>query len=188
MSISIKLNMTWFDKETKINRLDYFSVRWEDHFILINSYPFIKKISGEIYIDVSAKGYGRIRFKGKRWLVHRVIAVIAGILKDNELVIDHIDGNPTNNSPLNLRECSVKTNLRNCKISLKNKSGVCGVYSQTTKRKYMYYVVQWSDDNGRHRKLFRYNEENKEEKFKEATELRDKIISTHGYTTRHGKE
>ncbi len=44
-----------------------------------------------------------------------------------DLDIDHIDGNSLNNTPSNLRLVSITTNLRNSKISKRNKSGVTGV-------------------------------------------------------------
>jgi hypothetical protein len=43
-------------------------------------------------------------------------------------VIDHIDGNTTNNRIENLRDVTRKTNSRNMKRSKANKSGVTGVF------------------------------------------------------------
>ena len=64
------------------------------------------------------KGYHRIELKyevgkAKKFLIHRLVyQTFIGELKD-ELVIDHIDGNRTNNHYLNLRLCTQKENIQN---------------------------------------------------------------------------
>ena len=45
-----------------------------------------------------------------------------------DMVIDHIDGNPLNNTWSNLREISGGENVRNQKLSKNTRSGVTGVY------------------------------------------------------------
>ena len=67
-----------------------------------------------------------IRVKGKLNLAHRLAWLyVYGLWPKG--VIDHIDGNGTNNSISNLRDVSCKINSRNQKKSSLNKSGFTGV-------------------------------------------------------------
>ncbi len=71
------------------------------------------------------RGYLRVSIGGQRYLAHRIIyKMVTG--KEPE-VIDHIDGDPLNNSILNLRSVSVAENTRNAAVSVTNKTGVRGV-------------------------------------------------------------
>ena len=170
-----------------MNRLDYTSVQWSEYFELLNETPYIKRKDNKILnIDFSS-GYGRIRFRGKRWLIHRIRSTMGGILSDNSRLVDHIDGDTMNNHPNNLRECAATDNAKNVKSSGRNLSGKCGVYKQVAKQNYFYFVVQWSENVKRKRKLFRYNKDNELEKFEEACKFRDKIEIINGYSKRHGK-
>jgi hypothetical protein len=49
------------------------------------------------------------------------------MLDNDNLVVDHIDGNPANNLLSNLRVVSVRTNLQNSSMFRSNTSGVTGV-------------------------------------------------------------
>lgn len=65
--------------------------------------------------------------KGKeRYYDHHIVWVMIG--RPPVKAIDHIDGNPANNDPSNLREATQAQNLRNRRISSHNTSGVKGVY------------------------------------------------------------
>lgn len=71
--------------------------------------------------------YWRVGINNKDQLVHRIVYMIhTG--KELTLDIDHIDGNPANNSIENLRAVTHSQNLSNQKMSLKNTSGTTGVY------------------------------------------------------------
>ena len=52
-------------------------------------------------------------------------------------IIDHIDGNPSNNNLDNLREASHAENMRNSKIPTSNSSGFKGVYWCKTYKKWI---------------------------------------------------
>lgn len=59
--------------------------------------------------------------------MHRVVFALAyGRWPDG--VIDHIDGDPQNNSLSNLRDVTQSENSRNSRMSKRNTSGITGVY------------------------------------------------------------
>lgn len=71
-------------------------------------------------------GYYRLKIKGKSYLTHRVIFFMSnGHLPD---LIDHIDGDTTNNQSDNLREATKENNRWNCSPNKSTQSGVKGVY------------------------------------------------------------
>lgn len=71
-------------------------------------------------------GYLQVSVDGKQMLTHRIVFVLMhGYLPER---IDHIDGNPMNNRPDNLRAASHAENMRNARRQHNNKSGVKGVY------------------------------------------------------------
>lgn len=72
-------------------------------------------------------GYLRITLQGKVKYLHRIAwAMQYGEWPEGQ--IDHIDGNPSNNSIKNLRDVTPQENNRNRAIDRRNKSGVIGVF------------------------------------------------------------
>jgi len=70
--------------------------------------------------------------------------------------LDHIDGNPANNSIANLRECSMSQNLGNSKKRADNTSGYKGVYRSSYRK---HQNKPWTASlrlNGRNRFIGRY--------------------------------
>jgi len=76
---------------------------------------YLNKKSKYYYIGLDLKDYKAHRLA---WLY------VYGKLPK---VIDHIDGNPSNNSINNLRSCTIQQNMCNQKLRTDNKSGVKGV-------------------------------------------------------------
>lgn len=124
----------------------------------------------------------------KRRYTHRVIWELfyGEICKDKE--IDHIDGNPLNNSIGNLRLVTAKINKRNCKMNSRNTSGCAGV-SFVTVNGYDYYVVTYVDNNSNHKvKYFsclKLGHDLAKESAIAYREYQLKLIG--GYSERHGK-
>jgi hypothetical protein len=80
---------------------------------------------------IANNGYWTTKYSGKLYLNHRIIfAMHHGYWPE---LIDHIDGNPLNNDPLNLREASKSQNAQNAKLNKNNKSGIKGVYFDKTR-------------------------------------------------------
>lgn len=91
----------------------------------------IKRIGGRIPGTVvgyrSVKGVFHCKINLKHYLVHRIILELHGI--DTEgMLVDHVNGNPSDNRIENLRVCSPAENARNKKISVTSKTGIPGVY------------------------------------------------------------
>lgn len=79
-------------------------------------------------------GYVQVRLNGKLYLVHRLVFLYHhGHLPP---VLDHIDGNPTNNKIENIRKASTVENMRNRKINKNNTSTVKNVYFHKPSQKW----------------------------------------------------
>ena len=62
---------------------------------------------------VGSDGYWRVTIKGSSYRIHRIIWALTHGRDPMELVVDHRDGDPTNNHPDNLRACTESENLQN---------------------------------------------------------------------------
>ena len=91
--------------------------------------------AGSLAGNVNSNGRFYIRFQGNLYKAHR-LAWLLTYGKWPEKMIDHIDGNVSNNRISNLRDVSRSVNLQNQrKASSNNKSGFLGVsfHEQTAK-------------------------------------------------------
>ena len=126
----------------------------------------------------------------KTYFAHRIICKLNGTLIDENLVIDHIDGNPSNNILNNLRVVDRRTNSQNCSISVNNTSGITGVSYNTHNEYWEANVVDV--DGKRIRKVYscsKYGDSLAKElaiNFRQNTIER---LNKNGmnYTERHGK-
>lgn len=135
------------------------------------------------------------------YLAHRIIWEMHHGAIQNNMSIDHINGNSLDNNINNLRLVPHKINVRNCKQRIDNKSGAVGVvYIESVDNRAgrtcisKRWVAQWSDlDHKRKSKSFSIKKCGYDEAFHLACEWRDKMISElnaqgAGYTDRHGKD
>lgn len=80
-------------------------------------------------------GYYEISIYGKRNRSHR-LAFVYMTGKMPKKMVDHINGIKTDNRWVNLRECDNSKNLGNMKRPKHNKSGVKGVYWDSSRKKW----------------------------------------------------
>jgi hypothetical protein len=135
-----------------------------------------------------------VNYNGGKLLAHRVVWVLYYGYIEPELIIDHLDGDPFNNTVSNLRKTTIRINNRNQRLPKNNSTGVIGV--GFTKDKYGVingYRVHWSDITGKDRtKRFSFCKYPDElSAFKAAKAFRLKIIEEMnlegaGYSDRHG--
>jgi hypothetical protein len=85
------------------------------------------KPAGAKYTTKQGKSYRQIKIDGVIYPLHRIIAKACGILSNEDLQIDHVDGDGLNNKASNLRQVTSSENNRNRKIPSSNTSGVIGV-------------------------------------------------------------
>ena len=91
-------------------------------------------------------GYYSFKYNYKRFQTHRVVWMLHnGEIHDN-LFIDHIDGDRSNNKIENLRLVPRVINARNCAKGINNKTGINGVVKSYTRYRgdtYYSYVAIW---------------------------------------------
>lgn len=105
-------------KERPRHHFDNDTNRWKN----FNS-QFVGKVAG----SKNSPRHIHIRLNGIGCKAHRIIwKMIHGV--DPTYVIDHIDGNSKNNKLSNLRDIPQDMNMKNRKISKRNKSGYLGVF------------------------------------------------------------
>lgn len=120
-------------------------------------------------------GYRHVRVCGRNYRVHYIVWLIYHG-RAPEGVIDHVDGDGTNNKIANLRDATWSENSKNARISLRNTSGICGVRYYPPTRKWAANIT--SDGErvflGYHSTIF------------EAACVRRSAEMGMGFTDRHG--
>ena len=94
-----------------------------------------RRYGGSVVGRVDIKGYRQAHIQNKNYIVSRLIYLyVVGSWPVG--LIDHIDGDPSNNSWSNLRDVSSTENSRNLKLSKTNTSGCSGVSFQSSRGKW----------------------------------------------------
>ncbi len=177
-----------------MKRLDYNSINWSNIVYYDETSPSCLrwKIDYGKYVKNSvagrlSKGYYRLHYNGY-FLCHRIVWIICNGLFDNNLTVDHMDGNKENSKIENLRVVTERANQQNRRRHKNNTSGVTGVSFKQVK---CAWVVQWVDMAYVHRtKMFSLKKYG-ECAFIMACEYRKYIIASmnekgSSYTDRHG--
>ena len=186
-------------------KLDY-NLNWGEYFKIDETSPsglvrikttqgtaISQKSAGTKVLNKSGEPTGwQLRFKNTLYFVHRIVWVLSRGSINNDLVVDHLDGNPLNNSINNLSLKTQKNNLRNSRKNKNNKTGVTGVTMRITRDGYRYYVAEWYDIDGSYRRkhfsVLKLGEETaKSLAITHRNEQIQRLISEGAdYTERHG--
>lgn len=154
----------------------------------------IQKNIGDIAGGLTSRNYWSVCFKEKQYQVHSIILQIYGENLKGK-IIDHIDGNPSNNKLNNLRVINQKENCRNSKKRTNNTSGFAGVVFNKSKVKGVevlkWYAIWYNLEGKRRSKCFSVRKYGHDLAFTLACEYRKGIIEQlnnegAGYTNRHG--
>ena len=134
------------------------------------------------YTNSSVKGSKRSHF------CHRIIWEIHNGPIENGFVIDHIDGDTSNNSVRNLRIVTPCINARNQKKASNNTSGITGVSLERKSSGLEYWVAQYCDNNRLLvRRRFSVAKLGHYEARQQAIQYRkEMLILVGGYSNRHG--
>lgn len=125
---------------------------------------------------VNIQGYIHIGFDGKYYRAHR-IAWFLHYGEQPPIILDHIDGNKTNNKISNLREATPNENQYNQKLARHNTSGVKGVSWNKGTNKWQAHI----QINGKKKNLGYYTcIEEAEQAVKEAREQLHKEFAHNG--------
>jgi hypothetical protein len=142
---------------------------------------------------LNSNGRYEVRFQGRLTQCHRIVyELLIGEIPEG-MIIDHIDGDGSNNNINNLRVVTDKLNARNRKMEVRNTTGVTGVHPyKFPDGRVKGYVATWREaGTGKSKsKSFSFRKFG-EEAFDLACEYRKKIIEKlnelgEGYTLRHG--
>lgn len=81
---------------------------------------------GSVAGSLKKDGCIHIKIDGKMYLAHRLVFLLETGNFPKEMV-DHVDGDRSNNARCNLREATREENARNSKVRVTNKLGIKGV-------------------------------------------------------------
>jgi len=183
-----------------------YNIKWSDYFRLNQMNPSgLERIKDKydrdiIPVPVGTKNYRKdgspsaweLKFKYRTYTVHRIIWILTYGDIDDNLVIDHLDGNPFNNSIENIMLKTFKDNTRNKRKRITSKTGITGVSLFADCKGYSYYVAHWINlDKSQGFKCFSILKLGEETAKLLATTYREEQIQRlisegAGYTNRHG--
>lgn len=115
-------------KRDRIETYSYLSKRFEYHPLTGSIYWKVLFPGREAGSIVKPLGYKKLAIERLDFKAHRIAWILHYKRKPkNGFVIDHIDGDPSNNAIANLRECHPRDNARNAVTPKNNTTGFKGV-------------------------------------------------------------
>lgn len=128
------------------------------------------------FTSINVHGYYQTNYRRQVMLAHRVAWALA--YGRWPAKIDHINGTRTDNHVHNLREVDHQTNLRNCKKSKANTSGITGVCWDKYRKK---WLVTIGAGNSKSKHVGRFDD------FDQALQARQTAEKTFDYHQNHGR-
>jgi hypothetical protein len=128
----------------------------------------IRKSTGKFAGNICpSTGYIRVRVNNRTYQCHRLLWVMRNGEIPLGMDVDHVDRNPLNNAPTNLRLCSHSQNMKNRKLHKNNSSGVAGVYLSNSGK----WIAQVRSNGRKYKRTF----SSKEDAIEYSKELRAKL-------------
>lgn len=87
--------------------------------------PAVNVKSGSLVKSVNKQGYIRACYQGRMYYAHRLVFLMHHGYEPE--IVDHINGDKSDNRIENLRGCTLAQNAQNSKMPSRNTSGVKGV-------------------------------------------------------------
>lgn len=162
-------------------------LRWNIEVRAGKKYNIVRASKGDIAGSKNDKNYFRVKHQDLYESVHRIIWELFNGPIPEGFIIDHLDGNPTNNCIGNLALKTVAENTRNSKRNIRNTSGVTGVSYVCTG----YWRAQWHVGDKIESKYFSVKIYGEDKSKELAIIARNEGISKlndlgYNYTERHG--
>lgn len=154
--------------------------------------PVTKRVAGDIAGTPHKNKAGvienyQVRLRGSHLSTHRIVWVLCGNTLESGMVIDHIDGNVSNNNISNLQQVSFLENSLNRRLSRNNVSGINGVQHNLLSG-YEYWVASYVNQEGvpslKYFSVLKYGGEQAKQL---AIEFRQEYEKTRNFSERHGK-
>lgn len=162
-------------------------LRWNIEVRAGKKYNIVRASKGDVAGSKNDKNYFRVKYQDLYESVHRVIWELFNGPIPEGFIIDHLDGDPTNNCIGNLALKTAAENTRNSKMNNRNKSGVVGVIYLHTG----YWRAQWHLGDKIESKYFSVKAHGSEKAKELAIIARNEGICKlnglgYNYTERHG--
>ena len=155
----------------------YFKKRPIDHFDSKRGMNiFNGRFAGKEAGYTSKIGYVQVRYNGVLCLAHRIVWELYNG-KEPDGMIDHIDGNPSNNRIENLRIANKSINAKNQKKSISNTSGVTGISRSFNGSRWRAYIS--NEGKAIHLGVF--------DDIEDAINARKEAEKIYGYHENHGR-
>lgn len=99
------------------------------------------KVAGSLrFFKSTPKGW-LVGYNGKQILSHHIVLMMHGVEIPEGHIVDHIDGDTSNNSIDNLRTIFPAFNARNCKQRVDNSSGKTGMTFSSTEKGLLMFLT-----------------------------------------------